>query len=1459
MFSITQRAVFVMVTLFLISSIISLVSVAHAQDAATKVSPHTLATINIQNVAHTQQGNAFTISFDIVNREGVQPGVKYGIALRQKGSDGEVLFDERAESEVLTLGPMETLTRQVTYAAPATLRGTYALYLIARNTDGFTLGSSKVADVILERTASGAYIDLSTCYLTHASGTEKYAPREGVVVSEVDTLVSHCVVENTGTETLDIFPRTETYRRSVFGETMPLSPLHDVKPLTLAPGERREVHTTLPLALDPQTYITKLAYGYVSNAVWYAYVVRGGSAAIQNIRFDKDAYKAGDTARVSFNWSGSSELESPQALISFATKTGDACAESFAYPLTGSAYHEIMVPITTDCPEPDVAVLLSDDAKGMLGTYAYDVDETPVVSQDVVAEAPSTAWSSLMGMRVLLGIAAFVFMVLVIIFMRRKKEPETPMIPPVPMAFILGIMSIASLMPSHAEASTLYVASPTRYVSFTISLDQAQYDPNEWITITGEAQLENQEDCGDLGQPPGCNDDRSVSLSVGGQEIFTGNLGPFSTISGTAQVRASTIAGMHQLAITARNQMQVETSSESYQVVAAQQSCAGTIASGARAGDSSDSVAQNAGSSWHYVAQNTAERCEFVCMEGQVWNGSSACVPESSSGGGGTPSITAVPCVIPLGGSTCSIPGAQGVGITVTGAPNGALFVRDANVANSAPRLFSGTNPPISADWVRPHIIFELYSGSTQQNGTIVPVGNPLGSVTNVAVCAQGSVWSPENVRCVAAPPTQGGQFIGVCRQQSPVPDSDPQGDPGCPAIAMGGAPGVEFGWNYAANYVTASILHGRTLSVEVSGLQPGAKMCKVFMVHPDSWQVPSPMAYAHQFCTYESNYSNISVSNGRAQIDIPNVDPDYKSGAQYLLFFKNPGATSAVKMSGSVTSHGTGGGQGGTTTHYCSTLGPDIGLYLGQSYTINNIGTPVPIIFNYGSQLAGAQWTVSAVEYNAMPGDSLTFSRTTGTFTADGSTVNPNNQLSMTVLGTPRTVGVKVEARTSAQVCGSTLFSAFGTVNLHYAGVGQAHPCSGTVPPNASPWSGGEGTTNAPNTPWRFSPYDNLGIRCEFKCSTGYMWDAAQNSCVLNAGGTGGPDAWKWKISPIPRPEFGLPPPACTANMSAIRDGDSCTVAQSGTCDANGNRYTCRDITTEYPYFLIGRVVDMNGQPVSGLNIAAGFTGPAPHHDYRVYTTTGTDGRYRLRIEGGALHGYIRVPRGLPFDLTEPTPGYVYWNGGQIRQDQITIQNGEKLVPVLDMVVRAVQTQAAANGSSVITANAPDLLSTNLYTPRTGVKGTSLTISANVLNQTTTATPAGFQDRFSYRWGTTNAWQDFTPLEKSALGTGESATDQISFSPPAAGELWIKHCVNTGTVFPEYNADNNCSEGTTPIIVADPASGLRWRQIEELVEGYSGSLPALCIDAPVVGVACSASAAVPSPCYAGDYIYRCE
>lgn len=107
-----------------------------------------------------QQGGTFNISFDIINGEGVQTGVQYGIKLISDGTKGQFVADEKIYEEKLTLNQNSTLKKEIVYTAPSTLSGKYKLLLSMSNENGFQFALSYDGDVTLTSSTKGLQLML---------------------------------------------------------------------------------------------------------------------------------------------------------------------------------------------------------------------------------------------------------------------------------------------------------------------------------------------------------------------------------------------------------------------------------------------------------------------------------------------------------------------------------------------------------------------------------------------------------------------------------------------------------------------------------------------------------------------------------------------------------------------------------------------------------------------------------------------------------------------------------------------------------------------------------------------------------------------------------------------------------------------------------------------------------------------------------------------------------------------------------------------------------------------------------------------------------------------------------------------------------------------------------------------------------------------------------------------------
>ncbi len=480
-------------------SLLGVISITHAEEDPT---PTPAATVNIHDVVSTVEGNTATISFNLENRTGVQPGVRYSVVLMEQAPTGEVIADEEVYPDTLSLGEGSSLPLSLTYTAPDTLSGTYSLYIRAQNEAGFPFAFVPGGTMTLSGTpASPAVIDISSCYLTilGEENSPHYGPTDGVDIDTHEVLQSTCVIENTGTGSLLLTPAFTTTEGSSYGETVTAEG-GDTTPVPLAPNESRAVTTQLPKAATPGRYQVTLTYND-SNTIAYTYTLRGAGATIENIVLDKPVYESGDTAQVSFVWSPSPDmvknvregsgtaLANPTVAITLESD-GASCGTATA-PLTmDEPLTKVQVPVSGACPNPVAKVSISDSAYGLLAESTFtltpsSVNTTLTDTVKQVAKYIPPLWVSLLGL--LLGVA-------LILYTRHRKNIDMSLPPTTPLVLLL-LMLGAFLMPSGVRADTLVVQgtmlydAPPNWFYVTINTSKSSYTGGESLRVSGSVSV----------------------------------------------------------------------------------------------------------------------------------------------------------------------------------------------------------------------------------------------------------------------------------------------------------------------------------------------------------------------------------------------------------------------------------------------------------------------------------------------------------------------------------------------------------------------------------------------------------------------------------------------------------------------------------------------------------------------------------------------------------------------------------------------------------------------------------------------------------------------------------------------------------------------------------------------------------------------------------------------------------
>lgn len=344
-----------------------------------------LATTNLTDVKIvSQNNNVFKLSFTLKNGDGVQTGVKYGVRLDD--SFGLSTIDEKIYPESLTLFENSDISRDITYEAPASLSGTYNLMLNI-NTSGLSLGEAVLGEVELKSSASGLSILNSSCFFQVVG--EKDEPHYDIYQQIVDitkdeNLRLTCEATNSTNRNISVTPTFETFLGTSYGT--PAEQIGgDTNPITFNAKETKAFSVILPTVSLSQFYEANIKLSNTdisSNIIKVRFFLQGTQATIINLSLDKDSYKKGDTAVLSFFYNlnqnnapsnriknTNNKIASSIIKVSIVDEKGQECISPINKKVSQDLNNfitNISVPIEIDCINSKVSATLSDDKDSVL-------------------------------------------------------------------------------------------------------------------------------------------------------------------------------------------------------------------------------------------------------------------------------------------------------------------------------------------------------------------------------------------------------------------------------------------------------------------------------------------------------------------------------------------------------------------------------------------------------------------------------------------------------------------------------------------------------------------------------------------------------------------------------------------------------------------------------------------------------------------------------------------------------------------------------------------------------------------------------------------------------------------------------------------------------------------------------------------------------------------------------------
>jgi len=438
----------------------------------------------------------FTVSFDLSNREGAQSGIRYAVELIDQR---QTKIDEVVYADVTNLESNSHVVKNIRYTASEYLSGTYQMRLVSKNASGLALARASLGTVTLSGTGSYVEILAPTCFLAVAgeAADKTYTLEQGVDVASTEELNLTCTLSNHSQSAVMLVPSFETYYRSVFGSRIE-TPVPSQKAVSLGAGASVAVTVALPKASEPQAYDVRFSFTNSANvpvnSVTAHYVLRGGSATIQNVTLDKASYAAGDTALISIFWTGPASnffgarsapdsVPGMQAYLRIAGSSGSCGPDVMTSLDPQRSTQAIPFQITGACDSPKVAMGLADNAGNVLTSSSFDFRSSAPGEEAAGGNTFVYIILALLLLALLYGIYR--------IFAGRAGGATL---------IVIGLCIISYGLPNAAYADTFtqdaYLVSSGGWAgnftfTYDVNLNKSTFAPGETITAAGNVTMGN--------------------------------------------------------------------------------------------------------------------------------------------------------------------------------------------------------------------------------------------------------------------------------------------------------------------------------------------------------------------------------------------------------------------------------------------------------------------------------------------------------------------------------------------------------------------------------------------------------------------------------------------------------------------------------------------------------------------------------------------------------------------------------------------------------------------------------------------------------------------------------------------------------------------------------------------------------------------------------------------------------
>ncbi len=414
-------------------------------DFSTSGTTNLVATVNIYNAKIvTQADRDFTISFDISNRIGAQPQVKYAMQLMKSSSTtGNTLIDEKIYDEVLSLGENAAESRTIEYSVPMPIpAGTYNLSILSENESGLILGNSSLGQVTIKASTSNTVeIVPDSCkfVLQGATSTQYVSFGSFFQTNDDNKFAAKCDIVSSFENDIILIPKFVTKNNTAFGSVASATG-GSKDNITIKKGTS-SIDFELPKASKPQEYNVSISLvsadgSIASNQVSSDYLLGDETGLIKNVIFDKTSYNKGDKANLqiltyvnialttkapALTTASSTMLTtiaSTGVVVSISNNLGELCGNASSNVLED--FLTIQVPIIKNCINPRANIVLSkkdnSGAETVLDTRGYQIT-TPTMP--IAPQNPFVIDTKI----IILIAIAIILIILFILLVYKKKHP----------------------------------------------------------------------------------------------------------------------------------------------------------------------------------------------------------------------------------------------------------------------------------------------------------------------------------------------------------------------------------------------------------------------------------------------------------------------------------------------------------------------------------------------------------------------------------------------------------------------------------------------------------------------------------------------------------------------------------------------------------------------------------------------------------------------------------------------------------------------------------------------------------------------------------------------------------------------------------------------------------------------------------------------------------------------------